>query len=66
MVMVRKKNILIKCCRIHSFQSSRIGERNREIDNVEVMIEKEITPQGRISGLTQWKGKKALVIIVSE
>ena len=37
-----------------------------EIDNVEVMLELEIKKEGRIYGLTDWVGKKALVIITKQ
>ena len=37
--------------------------RKIEIDNVEAMLEKEIDKTGRISGLKQWEGRKAIVII---
>jgi len=36
-----------------------------EIDNVEIILEKEIK-DGRIIGLTQWNGRKAKIIIVKE
>ena len=36
-----------------------------EIDDVEVILEKEIK-DGRIIGLTHWNGRKAKVIIVKE
>ena len=35
-----------------------------EIDNVLALLEKEIDKTGRISGLKQWEGKKAIVLIV--
>ena len=35
-----------------------------EIDNVVALLEKEIDKTGRISGLKQWEGKKAIVLIV--
>ena len=34
-----------------------------EIDNVEIMLEKQVTKEGRITGLSSWKGKKAIIII---
>lgn len=36
-----------------------------EIENVEIILEKEIK-DGRIIGLTQWNGRKAKIIIVEE
>jgi len=36
-----------------------------EIENVEIILEKEIK-DGRIIGLTQWNGRKAKIIIVKE
>jgi len=38
--------------------------RKVEIDNVEAMVEKPIK-DGRIVGLKQWEGKKAVVVIVT-
>ena len=37
--------------------------RRLEIDNVEVMLEKEVTKEGRVLGLGDWVGKKVLIII---
>jgi len=37
-----------------------------EIDNVAAMIEKKIDPEGRIAGLKQWEGKKAIVLIIEK
>lgn len=36
-----------------------------EIENVEIILEKEIKG-GRIIGLTQWNGRKAKIIITKE
>lgn len=40
--------------------------RKIEIENVEAMFEKEIDKVGRVSGLKQWEGQKAIVIIPRE
>ena len=37
-----------------------------EIDNVVAMIEKTIDPEGRVAGLKQWEGKKAIILIVEK
>jgi len=36
-----------------------------EVDNVEVMLEKPVDGFGRISGLSQWKNRKAVVLILN-
>lgn len=37
-----------------------------EVDNVEIMIEKEVDIAGRLSGFTKYRGRKALVLILKE
>ncbi|MFB6089263.1 MAG: hypothetical protein ABEK36_05785 [Candidatus Aenigmatarchaeota archaeon] len=37
-----------------------------EIENVEAMLEKEVSEQGRVSGLKQWVGQKAIIVIPKE
>jgi len=34
-----------------------------EIENAEAMLEKEVSEQGRVSGLKQWLGKKVIVVV---
>jgi len=36
-----------------------------EIDNVEIMLQKPIDSFGRISGLSPWKNRKAVVLILN-
>ena len=37
-----------------------------EIDNVDVMLKKKIDSFGRISGLKEWAGERAIVLIVGQ
>jgi len=40
--------------------------RKVEIENVEAMVEKPIDKIGRITGLKQWEGRKAIIVISKE
>lgn len=40
--------------------------RRLEIDNVEVMLEKEVSDDGRVFGLKDWAGEKVIVIITKK
>lgn len=40
--------------------------RRFEIDNVRVVLEKEISKDGKVWGLSDWAGKKATIIIQDE
>ena len=40
--------------------------RRIEIDNVEAMLEKTVSEDGKIWGLKEWANKKAIIIIPKE